>query len=640
MRRISYSEYYDKVYGCWIGKCIGGNIGADVENNKYLMDLDESEIFPEQIPPNDDLDLQILWLQVLETKGIHLTSKDLAEAWEKYCWYPFNEYGYFLHNFERNIDPPVSGWYNNQFFSQSMGSPIRSEIWGLIAVGNPPLAMEYAYRDATLDHDSESVWAEQMLSAIEAQAFFETDINQLINFGLEKIPETSILKHCIEFVRAEHARGISWQETRQNMLKQFGDPDASKAVQNLAITMLSLLYGEHDFGKTQLIALNCGYDTDCTCATAGAVLGIIDGARSIPEEWKRQAKDTFVIGIDVKRPTDRISDLATDTCRIGIAISREINPEIVIEGVPAELDVDRIPTLLSSDQVKIQADYLGKPEIDPLDAKELRLTVRNLSAEQKTGRIKLGVSAGCTISPSIVELHLSAHTDQDIPVRVQMSPEMERFASAVMISAVWEENGKIITQEDVGLAVRQPYYVTGPFWDLYDTRETDTEPYYHPVTKRKARPRRAENFNNYVNLDRAYIPETSFAELPEGQTHYAAEHKLPMNDWIGAAGPACLYVIQDVESAEEREVRLMVGNNDGFRIWVNDTQVAESTDSWYWMPYNHDITVTLRKGRNRIVAKVIRRGRDSEFSLGYAKPKTHVRWINDLITVRVPNDNS
>jgi hypothetical protein len=55
------------------------------------------------------------------------------------------------------------------------------------------------------------------------------------------------------------------------------------------------------------------------------------------------------------------------------------------------------------------------------------------------------------------------------------------------------------------------------------------------------------------------------------------------------------------------------------------------------MPYNHDITVTLQKGKNRIVAKVIRRGRDSEFSLGYAKPKTHVRWIDDLMTVRIPN---
>ena len=208
MRSIRYAEYWDKVYGGWIGKCIGGNIGAEVENNKYLMDLHENEIFPDQIPPNDDLDLQLLWLQVLERKGIHLTSHDLAEAWQQYCWYPFNEYGYFLHNFERKIDPPVSGWYNNQFFHQSMGSPIRSEIWGMIAVGNPGLAMRYAYMDATLDHDTESVWGEQMLAAMEAEAFFEADINRLLDFGLAQIPAESTLHQCIEFVRGEYAAGV------------------------------------------------------------------------------------------------------------------------------------------------------------------------------------------------------------------------------------------------------------------------------------------------------------------------------------------------------------------------------------------------------------------------------------------------
>ena len=51
-RTISYEAYYDKVYGGWIGKCIGGNIGALVENNKHLMDLSEKEVFTDNIPPH------------------------------------------------------------------------------------------------------------------------------------------------------------------------------------------------------------------------------------------------------------------------------------------------------------------------------------------------------------------------------------------------------------------------------------------------------------------------------------------------------------------------------------------------------------------------------------------------------------
>src|SRR5690606_2726556 len=131
--------------------------------------------------------------------------------------------------------------------------------------------------------------------------------------------------------------GIPWQETRRLMLEKFGHPDASKAVQNLGLTVMALMYGEKDFGRTQLIALNSGYDTDCTCATAGAILGIVSGASAIPESWKMQAKDTFVVGIDVQRPTNRISDLATDTCRVGVALSRASNTGTQITEVPVDL---------------------------------------------------------------------------------------------------------------------------------------------------------------------------------------------------------------------------------------------------------------------------------------------------------------
>ena len=111
--------------------------------------------------------------------------------------------------------------------------------------------MRYAYLDATLDHDSESVWGEQMLAAMEAEAFFEADINCLLDFGLAQIHAESHLHQCIEFVRGEYAAGGSWPEARERVLMRFGDPDASKAVQNLAFTVLALLYGERDFGRTR-----------------------------------------------------------------------------------------------------------------------------------------------------------------------------------------------------------------------------------------------------------------------------------------------------------------------------------------------------------------------------------------------------
>lgn len=33
-------------------------------------------------------------------------------------------------------------------------------------------------------------------------------------------------------------------------------------------------------------AINCGDDTDCTAATVGSILGIINGKSNIPSDWQ------------------------------------------------------------------------------------------------------------------------------------------------------------------------------------------------------------------------------------------------------------------------------------------------------------------------------------------------------------------
>lgn len=83
---------------------------------------DFTEIYDPELP-NDDLDIQLLWLDVLENKGTVISSCDLADAWLEKCWYPFSEYGYFLKNYERGIKPPYSEIVNNSFFSEGMGCP-------------------------------------------------------------------------------------------------------------------------------------------------------------------------------------------------------------------------------------------------------------------------------------------------------------------------------------------------------------------------------------------------------------------------------------------------------------------------------------------------------------------------------------
>jgi len=58
--------------------------------------------------------------------------------------------------------------------------------------------------------------------------------------------------------------------------------------------MLGLLYGEGDFKKSMIYAVNCGDDTDCTAATLGSLFGIMHGTAGIPKDWAAHIGDDIV----------------------------------------------------------------------------------------------------------------------------------------------------------------------------------------------------------------------------------------------------------------------------------------------------------------------------------------------------------
>lgn len=335
MYKIDYNEFLDKVHGCWYGKCLGGAAGAPVEGIKKVIEVNDfSEIFNPDLP-NDDLDLQLLWIDVLKTKGMIINSCDLADAWVEKCWYPFSEYGYFLKNYMRGIKPPYSGIINNSFFKEGMGCPIRSEIWGIISAGNPELASQYSYMDATLDHAENSVYAEQFLAIIEAMAFVEADMNKLIEIGMKYIPSDSKLHKCFEMIIDMYNDGKEWIEARTAVLNKYSHPDFTNVVQNLGFVLIALLWGKSDMRDTINIALKCGYDTDCTCASAASVVGIIKGYNGLGSEITDLINDYFICGIDIVLESESIKELAVETARLAM---KAPNGDIEILNAPFEVE--------------------------------------------------------------------------------------------------------------------------------------------------------------------------------------------------------------------------------------------------------------------------------------------------------------
>ncbi len=306
--QLARSDYRNKLLGCWMGKNIGGTLGMPFEWRRQLNDV---TFYTQQLAgeplPNDDLDIQLLWLVALEERGIALDAHTLADYWCLYVTPHWAEYGTAKINMRSGLTPPHSGTMHNAY-RHSCGAFIRSEIWACIAPGSPQIAARFAVEDGILDHgDGEGTWGEIFCAAVESAAFVCDDLRALIEIGLSYISPDCGVAGAVRCAVAAFDAGKSWQAARDDILAGFrgsshmnqprhtSPEDQAKgfhegvqgydAPSNVAITVLGLLYGGDDFEKMICTTVNCGEDTDCTGATAGAIFGIMHGIDAIPAKW-------------------------------------------------------------------------------------------------------------------------------------------------------------------------------------------------------------------------------------------------------------------------------------------------------------------------------------------------------------------
>ena len=293
--RLNKEELRDKILGCWIGKNIGGTIGGPFEGTEEILDI-KGFTSPKGEPlPNDDLDLQLVWLRAMEDVGPKVLSTNvLADYWLSYISPHWNEYGTGKANLEMGLLPPLSGEVNNALWRNSNGAWIRSEVWACMTPGLPNIAVKYAIMDGIIDHGlSEGTYAEIYTATLESMAFFESDIRTLIEKALTYIPENSRVARSVNIAISGYDKGKDWKDVRNEIVEDSMDLGWFMAPANIAFVVLGLLYGEGDFKASMLYANNCGDDTDCTASTVGSIMGIVMGAKNIPEDWKEYIGDSI-----------------------------------------------------------------------------------------------------------------------------------------------------------------------------------------------------------------------------------------------------------------------------------------------------------------------------------------------------------
>lgn len=324
--KLNYETYKDKVLACWTGKNIGGTLGGPYEGVRKSLNVTGFSTQAGEALPNDDLDLQLIWLHAVEKEGAkNIDAATLGEYWLSYIPVYMGEYAIARRNMEIGVVPPLSGeTQNNHILKHSNGAWIRTEIWACLFPASPDLAARYAIEDAKIDHGiGEGTYAAMFVAAVESAAFVVSDVRKLVEIGLAKVPKTCRLAQSIRLLFSCYDGGMSALETREAILRQNADIGDGwfSAPSNVAYAMLGILYGEGDFKKSMLLAVNCGDDTDCTAATVGSIFGIMHGTKGIPQDWATHVGDRIVtccinLGtawevIDsCKQLTDRVTKLA------------------------------------------------------------------------------------------------------------------------------------------------------------------------------------------------------------------------------------------------------------------------------------------------------------------------------------------
>lgn len=153
---------------------------------------------------------------------------------------------------------------------------------GIYCAGNPEKTSRLARIDASVSHAHDGIYCAQVLAASISQAFILSDVEKIINVGVN-FPKDSdsykLIKKILQISR-EHNNPYSAIEDLYKLKTKH--PWYAPEALGYAYAMLKL--GKRDFKESVLGAVNLGRDADTITAMTEALCGAMNGVESIPNE--------------------------------------------------------------------------------------------------------------------------------------------------------------------------------------------------------------------------------------------------------------------------------------------------------------------------------------------------------------------
>ncbi len=291
-RKITAEEYVNKMKAAWIGQMIGVGWGAPTEFQFIGITIPDEKVpgyntEMVNVFEQDDLYVEMTFIRTLEQYGIDCTIEqagiDFANS--VYMLYGANEMG--RENLRLGIKPPISSHPKYHRGTDWIDYQIEADYSGIIAPGLPNEVIALGEKFGRIMNYGDGVYGGLFVGGMYAAAYFENDINKIVQAGLDCIPYESQYAECMrDVVKWYKENPNDWQKTWQLIEdKYLNNPDYQKykayepnywiemdAKVNGAYILMGLLYGEGDPDKTITISMQCGRDSDCNPSNAAGVL--------------------------------------------------------------------------------------------------------------------------------------------------------------------------------------------------------------------------------------------------------------------------------------------------------------------------------------------------------------------------------
>jgi ADP-ribosylglycohydrolase len=341
------TELVERMHGAWTGRAVGCALGKPVELigvrdpngratiKRYLTGRNDwplADYFSDAknddgielwcpastreniayMEPDDDIHYSLAGLAIIEQHGPDFAWSDVAQWWMSHipmsdiCTAEAQALLNWMNRTARwgsdgGARSAATAEHCRRFrnpYREWIGAQIRSDGWAWVCAGKPELAAEFACRDASWTHERNGIYGAMFFAAMQAAAFVVHNAAELVEIGLSEIPSESRLAIVIRRTQDICTNTLDWESAISEieaLTDALSPPQMSgvHTINNAAICVAALLFGEMDTARTPAIAVMAGKDTDCNGASVGSIVGAVSGRAGFDATLASKLHDTI-----------------------------------------------------------------------------------------------------------------------------------------------------------------------------------------------------------------------------------------------------------------------------------------------------------------------------------------------------------